>query len=228
MPTTVCRLEDLGPAELDRWSRLQRGDAALHSPFLRPAFAVAVGRRRPDARVAVVEDGGEVIAFLPFERGRAGVGRALAHDVSDYQGVVHAPGLDWHGPELLKACAVWPRAHHGRRLGLVRGRDPGRPQPGHAAHRPVLQDPARRAAPRRRPIARGPVYDQAGGDQRVQPRPHHTSSAAVSTMTNGPITDIAALSPAHCELMASMIRNKNVMILCGAGSSYSRRSGSFA
>ena len=155
MPTTVCRLEDLGPAELDRWSRLQRGDAALHSPFLRPAFAVAVGRRRPDARVAVVEDGGEVIAFLPFERGRAGVGRALAHDVSDYQGVVHAPGLDWHGPELLKACAVWPRAHHGRRLGLVRGRDPGRPQPGHAAHRPVLQDPARRAAPRRRPIARG-------------------------------------------------------------------------
>ncbi|CAA9448777.1 MAG: hypothetical protein AVDCRST_MAG66-4688, partial [uncultured Pseudonocardia sp.] len=117
--------------------------------------------------------------LLPFERGRAGVGRALAHDVSDYQGVVHAPGLDWHGPELLKACAVWPRAHHGRRLGLVRGRDPGRPQPGHAAHRPVLQDPARRAAPRRRPIARGPVYDQAGGDQRVQPRPHHTSSAAV-------------------------------------------------
>jgi CelD/BcsL family acetyltransferase involved in cellulose biosynthesis len=113
MPTTVCRLEDLGPAELDRWSRWQRGDAALHSPFLRPEFAVAVGRRRPGARVAVVEDGGEVVALFPFEKGWAGVGRALAHGVADHQGVVHAPGFDWHGPDLLRACglAVWEFDH---------------------------------------------------------------------------------------------------------------------
>ncbi len=113
MPTTVCRLEDLGPAELDRWSRLQRGAPDLHSPFLRPEFAVAVGRGRPDARVAVVEDGGEVVALFPFERGWAGIGRALAYDVSDYQGVVHAPGFEWHGPELLRACGlhVWEFDH---------------------------------------------------------------------------------------------------------------------
>jgi CelD/BcsL family acetyltransferase involved in cellulose biosynthesis len=111
--TTVCRLDELGPAEVDRWSRLQRGTPALHSPFLRPEFALAVGRRRPDARVAVVEDGGEIVAFFPFERSRSGIGRALAYDVSDYQGVIHAPGFDWHGPELLKACglAVWEFDH---------------------------------------------------------------------------------------------------------------------
>lgn len=113
MPTTVCRLEDLGPAELHRWSLLQRGDAALHSPFLRPEFAVALGRRRPDIRVAVVEDGGEIVALFPFERGWAGVGRALAYDVADHQGVVHAKGFDWHGPELLRACGlhVWEFDH---------------------------------------------------------------------------------------------------------------------
>jgi CelD/BcsL family acetyltransferase involved in cellulose biosynthesis len=80
VPTTACRLEDLGPAELGRWSRLQRGDPDLHSPLLRPEFAMAVGRGRRDARVAVVEDGGEVVALFPFERGWAGIGCALAHD----------------------------------------------------------------------------------------------------------------------------------------------------
>jgi CelD/BcsL family acetyltransferase involved in cellulose biosynthesis len=63
--------------------------------------------------VAVVEDGGEVVGLFPFERGWGGVGRALAYDVSDYQGVVHAPGLDWHGPDLLRACRlhVWEFDH---------------------------------------------------------------------------------------------------------------------
>lgn len=113
MSTTVCHIDDLGPTELDRWAGFQRADAALANPFLRPEFAAAIGRRRPDARVAVVEDGSGIVAFFPFQRSRAGVGRALAHDVSDYQGVIHDTGFEWHGPDLLRACRlpVWEFDH---------------------------------------------------------------------------------------------------------------------
>lgn len=113
MPTTVCRIDELGPAELRRWAELQRADPVLANPFLGAEFASAFGRHRRDARVAVVEDGGRIVALFPFERSRAGVGRALAHGLSDYQGVIHDAGFDWHGPDLLRACGlpVWEFDH---------------------------------------------------------------------------------------------------------------------
>lgn len=69
----------------------------MDSPFLSPEFAQAVGRHKPSARVAVLEDGGRVVGFLPFERNRYGIGQAIGYGVSDAQGVVHEVGahVDW-------------------------------------------------------------------------------------------------------------------------------------
>jgi len=81
--------------------------------FLSPDFTLAAGRVRPGARVAVLEDGGEIVGFFPFERGRFRIGRPIATGVSDCQGVIHAPGFRWSTQDLLRGCDldVWEFDH---------------------------------------------------------------------------------------------------------------------
>jgi CelD/BcsL family acetyltransferase involved in cellulose biosynthesis len=106
MKVSLCLPGDLGPPEIARWLDFQRCTHSLSSPFLSPEFAIAFGHRRPDLRIAVIEDGGKVRAFFPFQRHYGGLGRALAYGLADYQGVVHAPGFAWHGTTLLQACGL--------------------------------------------------------------------------------------------------------------------------
>ena len=82
---------ELGPGELTRWRQLH-GHPELANPFLAPEFAVGVGRVRPSGRVAVLEEGPEVVGFFPSEWGPFRVGRPIGAGLSDCQGLVHAPG----------------------------------------------------------------------------------------------------------------------------------------
>jgi CelD/BcsL family acetyltransferase involved in cellulose biosynthesis len=109
---SVVHPSELGPAELDRWRRLL-GPPDLDNPFLGPAFTVCVGRVRPGARVAVLEEGADIVGFFPHERGAFRVGRPIGAGLSDCQGLVHAPGLEWDPRALLQACRldVWEFDH---------------------------------------------------------------------------------------------------------------------
>lgn len=106
MRVTVCRPGELGPAEVDRWHRFQEAEPAFANPFLSPAFAQAAGEARPDSRVAVAHDGGDVVGFLPFTAGRAGLARPIAPGFNDRQAFVHTAGLEWTWPELLRGAAL--------------------------------------------------------------------------------------------------------------------------
>ena len=88
---------------------MQRQTGSLANPFLCPEFAVAVGKFRSDARVAVLTDGPDIAGFFPFQRRRLGVGAPISAGVTDYQGLIHAPGAEWDARELLRACqlSVW-------------------------------------------------------------------------------------------------------------------------
>jgi CelD/BcsL family acetyltransferase involved in cellulose biosynthesis len=110
---SVVHPRELGPEELARWRLMQRQSVGLANPFLSPEFALAVGRVRPDARVALLEDGSEIVGFFPHQRGRLGIGRPIGAGLSDCQGLIHAPGLDWDPQALLRACglAVWEFDH---------------------------------------------------------------------------------------------------------------------
>jgi CelD/BcsL family acetyltransferase involved in cellulose biosynthesis len=110
---SVVRPGELGPAELARWRRLHDEDPELASPFLAPEFAVCVGRARAGARVAVLEDGGEVVGFFPYERGAFRIGRPIGAGLSDCQGLVAAAGLDWDPRALLRGAGleVWEFDH---------------------------------------------------------------------------------------------------------------------
>jgi CelD/BcsL family acetyltransferase involved in cellulose biosynthesis len=113
MKASVIRPEDLGAGELRAWRLMQRSDPDFDSAFLSPGFALAVGRVLPSARVAVVEEGNDVVGFFAFEQRRFRVGTPIGAGVSDRQGIVHAPGFQWRGRDLLRACDldVWEFDH---------------------------------------------------------------------------------------------------------------------
>ncbi len=110
---SVVRPADLGPPEIDAWRRMREASPELATPFLAPEFTLGVGRARPSARVGVLEDGGRIVGFFPFELGRFGIGKPIGAGFSGKQGVVHAPGLDWSAAELLRGCGltVWEFDH---------------------------------------------------------------------------------------------------------------------
>jgi CelD/BcsL family acetyltransferase involved in cellulose biosynthesis len=110
---TVVRPQDLGPPELAAWHAMRRAQPELGSPFLAPGFTLATGRAHAAARVAVLEEGNDIVGFFPFDQGPFRTARPIAAGVSDTQGLIHAPGLGWNALELLKFCRldVWEFDH---------------------------------------------------------------------------------------------------------------------
>lgn len=93
MRASVLHPSELTADDQERWRGFQRADEGLRNPFLAPEFAAAVGRARSDARVAVIEDAGEVVAFFAFQVVETGVGEPVGAGICDAQAVVHRG--DW-------------------------------------------------------------------------------------------------------------------------------------
>jgi CelD/BcsL family acetyltransferase involved in cellulose biosynthesis len=110
---SVVRATDLGTDELAQWRDMQESQPSLRSPFLSPEFTLAVSRVRASARVAVLEDGQQIVGFFPYEIRRRVVGVPIGFGISDCQGLVHVKGLDWDPMALLRACGlpVWEFDH---------------------------------------------------------------------------------------------------------------------
>lgn len=106
MRVSVGRPAELGPTERKRWRQIQSANPSLSNPFLSVDFAVAVGRVRPRARVAILEDGGETVGFFAYEARPLRVGRALGLGVSDCQGIVALPGVECDPRWLLRSCGL--------------------------------------------------------------------------------------------------------------------------
>jgi CelD/BcsL family acetyltransferase involved in cellulose biosynthesis len=109
MAVNLIRPDELGPAEIATWHSMQQATPSLADPFLSPEFAVAVGRFRPNAHVAVLAEGQCVTGFFPFERRRFGVGVPIGGWQSLSQALIHAVGAEWNPRELLRGCrlAAW-------------------------------------------------------------------------------------------------------------------------
>jgi CelD/BcsL family acetyltransferase involved in cellulose biosynthesis len=88
MQVTVVRPGDLGPSEAELWARFQHSSPRALNPFLSLTFARAVGRARPNARVAVVDDGGTIEAFLPFELAARRMAVPIGSPMNDLQDFV--------------------------------------------------------------------------------------------------------------------------------------------
>jgi CelD/BcsL family acetyltransferase involved in cellulose biosynthesis len=97
---------ELGSSEIAIWHSMQRATPSLANPFLSPEFALAVGRFRPDARVAVLTEGQSIAGFFPFERRRLSTGVPICGWLTPCQAVIHAPGMEWDPRELLRGCHI--------------------------------------------------------------------------------------------------------------------------
>jgi CelD/BcsL family acetyltransferase involved in cellulose biosynthesis len=85
---TVVRPEELGPSERQLWHTYQQSSVATLSPYMSFTFAQAVARHRQSARVAVIEHGGVIQGFLPFETSAHNIAVPMGHPMSDLQGFV--------------------------------------------------------------------------------------------------------------------------------------------
>jgi CelD/BcsL family acetyltransferase involved in cellulose biosynthesis len=81
----------LGEGERALWAEFVRAAPHLQSPFLSFEYAQAAGRVVPGAHVAVAHRGGEIAAFLPFQR-RGSTLQPLGAPLTDYHGLVSRPG----------------------------------------------------------------------------------------------------------------------------------------
>jgi CelD/BcsL family acetyltransferase involved in cellulose biosynthesis len=103
---SMTRPAELGKAEIDAWRSMQLKSSSLANPFLCPEFTLGIGESQPAARVAVLTEGGEIVGFFPFEQRRFGVGASIGAVLSNCQGLIHSPGVQWDARWLLKACKV--------------------------------------------------------------------------------------------------------------------------
>jgi CelD/BcsL family acetyltransferase involved in cellulose biosynthesis len=113
MDVTVARAAELTAVQRSQWAAFQAADAGLASPFFHPEFTMAVASVRDDVHVAVIEDGGAIAGFLPFQRGRRPVGAPVGGARSNYHGVIAADGAGWDGAELVRKAGlrIWDFHH---------------------------------------------------------------------------------------------------------------------
>jgi CelD/BcsL family acetyltransferase involved in cellulose biosynthesis len=106
MRVSLIHPRELGPAEIAIWHSMQRATPSLGNPFLSPEFAMAAGRFRPGAQVAILTEDQSITGFFPFERRRLDTGGPVCGWLTPCQGVIHAPGAEWDPRELLRGCRI--------------------------------------------------------------------------------------------------------------------------
>ena len=104
------------------WATFQRSSPLMLSPYLSLTFAQIVGSARPNARIAVVEDGGSITAFLAYELTSTGLARPIGYPMNDLQAIISAgpgtgPGIDARAVVRKAGLRGWrfyhtPAQHH--------------------------------------------------------------------------------------------------------------------
>lgn len=103
MKTTLISPKELDNGLVDTWRAWQLEAGVLSNPFLSPSFALAYGRHQSRARIAVIEDSGELVGFLPIELTSLRSVRSMAWGLSDMQAPTFKPGYRIDAHALLKS-----------------------------------------------------------------------------------------------------------------------------
>ena len=91
---------------LESWIRLQSQNPSLQSPYFSPQFSHIVALSRKNVQMAVVREGGEIVAIFPFERHPWNFAGPVGSFISDYHGVISQPDFAFEPRELLRSCGL--------------------------------------------------------------------------------------------------------------------------
>jgi CelD/BcsL family acetyltransferase involved in cellulose biosynthesis len=113
MKVTLVPGRELGSDLVGAWAQIRQTNPTLASPYFHPEFTRVIAAVRDDVEVAVIEEGGRVVAFFPFQRGNKSVGTPVGGIISDYQGLICAPDFTCDPRELMQQCrlAAWNFDH---------------------------------------------------------------------------------------------------------------------
>lgn len=93
--------------QLAAWKNILAEDSSLQSPFYFPEYTQAVGQVRDDVRVVVIEEDSMPVAFLPYQRGAAGLGLPVGGKLNDFQGVIGKLPESLSIQSILKECGLF-------------------------------------------------------------------------------------------------------------------------
>lgn len=105
MNVSVCRPSELGAREITTWHRLQL-ESGLENPFLSPEFACDVDAVYASARVAVVDDGGDIVGFLPFTSGRLRNATGIGGRLANCQAFICSPAAEVPLGEVVRRAGI--------------------------------------------------------------------------------------------------------------------------
>jgi len=113
MQVAIIKPNELSSELISRWHEIQGDCPELGSPYFCAEFTMAVGSVRQDVFVGIIEEGGKVVGFFPFQKGRLRKGRPVGGPLSDYHGVIAADGALWEARELVENCGLscWDYDH---------------------------------------------------------------------------------------------------------------------
>tara|TARA_R110002096_G_scaffold10069_4_gene39022 strand:+ start:1268 stop:2380 length:1113 start_codon:yes stop_codon:yes gene_type:complete len=96
----------LSAEDVQRWNDWAAPHGHLISPYFLPDFALAVDDVRGDVEVAVIREGDQVTGYFAHHAVRGGTIRPVGAPMSDYQGIVAAPGANIDMDRVLSACGA--------------------------------------------------------------------------------------------------------------------------
>ena len=99
----VIRPDELSAAERVLWSEFAAAGPHCDSPFMSLRYVLTAGAIAPEAKIAVVRQGGETVGFLPFQR-RGGMLQPLGAPLTDYHGLITRPGVTVELAHVVKAA----------------------------------------------------------------------------------------------------------------------------
>ncbi len=107
----ILRPHELAESEIELWRLFASNDPLLDHPFFSHAFVRAVGRVHPRVFVTVVELGGSVAGFFPFQfsSGLTSIlrsGERVGGDLSDRFGIIAGPDLPLDPEQLLRLSGL--------------------------------------------------------------------------------------------------------------------------
>lgn len=106
MKITVVNARDMTESAWNRWRYLQAGNPELDSPYFSADYVRIAASVRKDVFVALLGPAGEPDGFFAYQLGKLRSGHPVGSRLSDFQGVIAAPGFGVDVPALMRACGL--------------------------------------------------------------------------------------------------------------------------